>query len=139
MGQGVVYISQNPSIGQRQMELQKEQYEESKRALDLFYGSLDSMNSGGQNLRNVIVIHANSGSRIISVGESPDELRFEEPVSGASHTVRSASRISSDISERSGETPSSSARQYSQACLWLCCKCGEVLERRRHSKQTLID
>ena len=37
-------------IGLRRLELQKEQYEESKRALRLFYFSPDSMNSGGQNL-----------------------------------------------------------------------------------------
>ena len=36
------------------MELHNEQKEESKRALRLFYCSLDSMTSGGQELWNVI-------------------------------------------------------------------------------------
>ena len=44
------------------MELQKEQQEESKRALHQFYNyhNLDSMDSGGQNLWNVIDIRAMS-------------------------------------------------------------------------------
>ena len=58
------------------MELQKELEEESNKARHQFYCSPDSMSSGGQNLRNVMVIYAMSQD-LSSGGKTPLERRLE--------------------------------------------------------------
>ena len=62
------------------MEFQKEQGEESKKAFHRFYCSRDSMNRGGQNLWNVVVIHAMS--RIFCQMRNSHERRSDEQRSG---------------------------------------------------------
>ena len=57
---GKVFLKILLLIGRRQTELQKEQQGEWTRVLHLFHCSQDSMNSGGQNLRNVAAIYAMS-------------------------------------------------------------------------------
>ena len=83
-------------IGCKQMELQREQWEESKKALNLFSCNPDSMNSGRQNLVNVVATCAMS--RIFC---QMGKLHMNGALKWADHTVRIESRISSVVSERS--------------------------------------
>ena len=55
----------------------------------------------------------------------------------ANHTIRSESRTSSDISERSGESPSVSQESALRHCIWLRSICGEEIGKDINSEKTL--